>query len=149
MNRLKITAAMLGLLTPCFAPSVRADERNKETRVTTKQPLQVQDTVLPPGQYLFKLLEPDTDENVVSIFNADGGRLEGIVIGTSAYRSNAGDKELLTVSQPVGEQPARLKSWFFPGDNVGIDFRVTKPATGDARLAKSKGKGQNTGVAGG
>jgi hypothetical protein len=149
MNRLKMTAAMLGLLMPCLGPSLRADERNKETRVTINQPLQVQDTVLAPGQYVFKLLEPDTDENVVSIFNADGGRLEGTVVGMSAYRSNAGDKKLLTVSQPVGDQPATLKSWFFPGDNAGIEFRVTKPASGDARLAKSKGKGQNTGVAGG
>jgi hypothetical protein len=56
MNRLKITAVMLGLLTPCFAPSLRADERNKETRVTIKRPLQVKDTVLPPGQYLFKFV---------------------------------------------------------------------------------------------
>src|SRR5579863_1591756 len=49
MNRLRIATAMLGLLAPCFAPPLRADERNKETRVTTRQPLQVQDTVLPPG----------------------------------------------------------------------------------------------------
>jgi len=66
---------MLGLLTPCFGPSLRTDERNRETRVTINQRLQVQDTVLAPGQYLFKLLEPDTDENVVTIFNADRGRL--------------------------------------------------------------------------
>jgi hypothetical protein len=149
MNRFKITAAMLGLLTPCFAPSLRADDWNKETRVTINQLLQVQDTVLAPGQYLFKLLEPDTDENVVGIFNADGGRLEGIVVGMSAYRSNASDKQRLTVSQPVGDQPAILKSWFFPGDDVGIEFRVTRSASGDAGLAKSKGKGQNAGVAGG
>ena len=44
------------------------------------KPLQVQDTVLPPGQYLFKLLEPDNDQNIVSIFTADGSRLEGIVV---------------------------------------------------------------------
>jgi hypothetical protein len=149
MNRLKITAAMLGLLTPCFAPALRADERNKETRVTTNQPLQVQGTVLPPGQYLFKLLEPDTDQNVVSIYSVDGTRLEGIVVGLTAYRADAGDKKLLTVSQPVGDQPAVLNYWFFPGDNEGVEFQATKPASANARLAKSKKKGQDAGVAGG
>src|SRR5258708_389331 len=51
MNRFKMTAALLGLLTPCVAPTLRADDWNKETRLTTNQPLQVQDTVLAPGQY--------------------------------------------------------------------------------------------------
>jgi hypothetical protein len=149
MNRLKITAAMLGLLCPCLAPSLRADERNKETRVSTNQPLQVQDTVLPPGQYLFKLLEPDTDQNIVSIYSADGSRLEGIVVGLTAYRAKVGDQKLLTVSQPVGDQPAILNYWFFPGANEGIEFQAAKAASANARLAKSKKKGQDTTVAGG
>jgi hypothetical protein len=149
MNRLKITAATLGLLTSCFAPSLRADERNKETRVTTKQPLQVQDTVLPPGQYLFKLLEPDTDQNLVSIYSADGSRLEGLVVGLAAYRADAGDKKLLTISHPAPGQPAELKYWFFPGGNEGVEFQTTKPASASAPLAKSKKKGQDTTVAGG
>jgi hypothetical protein len=149
MNRLKITAATLGLLTSCFAPSLRADERNKETRVTTNQPLQVEDTVLPPGQYLFKLLEPDTDQNIVSIYSVDGSRLEGIVVGLTAYRAEAGDKKLLAVSQPVGDQPAVLKYWFFPGSNEGIEFQATKPSRANTRLAKSKKKGRDTTVAGG
>jgi hypothetical protein len=147
MNRLRLTAAMLGLLTPCFAPALRADERNKETLVTTKQPLQVQDTVLPPGQYLFKLLEPDTDQNLVSIFSTDG-RLEGIVVGFTAYRTDTG-KTQLTVSQPGGDQPAVLNYWFFPGSNEGVEFQASKSASANARLAKSKKKGQDTGVAGG
>ena len=149
MSRLKTTAARLGLLCPCFAPSLRADERNKETRVTTNQPLQVQDKVLPPGEYLFKLLEPDTDQNIVSILSADGSRLEGIVVGLAAYRADAGDRKLLTVSQPVGDQPAVLSYWFFPGANEGIEFQAAKPASANARLAKSKKKGQDASVAGG
>ena len=43
MKRFKITFAMLGLLTAGFAPSMRADDRDKETRLTTNQPLQVRE----------------------------------------------------------------------------------------------------------
>jgi hypothetical protein len=149
MNRLKMSVAMLGLLIPCFAPSLRADGRNKETCVTINQPLQIQDTVLAPGQYLFKLLEPDTDQTVISIFNANGTQLQGIIIGRTAYRYDAGDKKLVTVSQPVGGRPAILNFWFFPGTSEGIEFPLTNPGSGSARVAKSKGKGQNTGAAGG
>jgi hypothetical protein len=126
MNRHKITIAMLGLLTACFAPSMRADERNKETHFTIDQPLQVLDTVLAPGQYVVKLVEPDTDHSIVSIYNSGGTQLQKIIMGVPAYRTDAGGKELLTVSQSQGDQPATLKYWFYPGDNSGVEFPVRK-----------------------
>jgi hypothetical protein len=70
-------------------------------------------------------------------------------VGLTAYRAEAGDKKLLTISQPAGGQPTVLNYWFFPGDNGGIEFQATKPSSANARLAKSKKKGQDTTVAGG
>jgi hypothetical protein len=144
MNRIKMTAATLGLLSASFVPSLRADENNKETRMTINGPLQVQETLLAPGQYVFKLTNPDTDHSVVSIYNADGTRLEGIIMGWSAYRVDAGDKNLFAVSQPQGSQPATLKYWFYPGDNFGVEFSEKKQANETGRAMKSKKKGPTT-----
>jgi hypothetical protein len=119
MNQFKITTVMLGLLSACLAPSMRADDFNKETHLTTNQPLQVQDILLAPGQYTLKLALPNANETVVGIYNAEGTRLEGIVMGWPAYRPDAGDKKLITVSQAQGSQPSSLKYWFFVGDNSG------------------------------
>jgi hypothetical protein len=140
MNRFKITFAMLGLLTAGIAPWMQAGAMDKETRLTTNQPLQVGDTLLAPGQYIFKLIEP----NVVSIYNADGTQPQGIILGWSAYRVDAGDKQLFTVSQSQGNQPAALKYWFYPGDNSGLEFSAKKLETG--QLAKSRKKGPATGA---
>jgi hypothetical protein len=145
MNRFKITAATLGLLTAGFAASMRADERNKETHLTITQPLQVQDVLLAPGQHVLRLTAP----SVVSIYNADGTRLQGTIMGWSAYRTNASGENVFTVSQPQGNQPAALKTWFYPGDREGIDFSASKPANENRRVVKSKGKGQTTNAAGG
>ena len=145
MNRLKITTAMLGLLTAGFASSIRADDSNKETRITINQPLQIQDVLLAPGQHVLKLIQP----GIVSIYNADGTRPEGLILGWSAYRTDAGDKKLVTASQSQGEQPATLKTWFYPGDNYGVEFPVSKLPSASGRVAKSKGKGQTTGATGG
>ena len=140
MNRFKITFAMLGLLTAGCAPLMRADDRNKETRLTIDQPLQVRDTLLAPGQYVFKLIEP----GVVSIHNADGSRPEGIIMGWPAYRINAGEKKVFTVSEAQGNQPATLKSWFYPGDNSGLEFSAEKLASETGSVVKSKKKVQTT-----
>ena len=148
MNRFRMTAATLGLLSAGLVPSMRADDNNKETRMTINGPLQVQDTLLAPGQYVFKLSQPDTAHSVVSIYNADGTRLEGIIMGWSAYRADAGDKNMFRISQPQGNQPAKLQTWFYPGDNFGVEFSVKEVATETGRVIKSNGKGQNTGTAG-
>jgi hypothetical protein len=124
MTRFKTAAAMFALFAASFAPSVRADGRNKETRLIIDQPLQVQNTVLAPGEYIFKLTMPDSNHSIVSIFNADGSRLEAIVTGFSVYRADAADKKLFTFSKPQGNQPSALKSWFYRGDNFGVEFPV-------------------------
>jgi hypothetical protein len=142
-----MTAATLGLLSACFVPSMRADENNKETRMTINGPLQVQDKLLAPGQYVFKLIQPDTARGVVSIYSADGARLEGNIMGWSAYRVDAGDKELFTISQPQGNQPATLKYWFYPGDNYGVEFSEKTPANETGRAMNSNKKGQTSGAA--
>src|SRR5579863_5571764 len=64
MNGFTIITAILALLTAGFTPSMRADDSNKETHLTINQPLQVQNTLLAPGQFVFPLIEP----NVVSIY---------------------------------------------------------------------------------
>jgi hypothetical protein len=149
MTRFRMTAAALGLLSAYFMPCVRADEWNKETHLTINVPLQIEDTVLPPGEYVFKLVEPDTDRGVVSIFNSDGTRLETTIMGWSTYRFDAGDKKLLTISQPHGDQPATLQAWFYPGDNVGVEFPAATRAGGSGHVSKTKDKGQGTGKANG
>jgi hypothetical protein len=143
MKRFKITFVMLGLLTAGFAASMRADDRDKETRLTTNQPLQVGNILLAPGQYVFKLIDP----GVVSIYNADGTQPQGIILGWSAYREDAGDKKLFTVSQSQGNQPAALKYWFYPGDKSGLEFSAKKLDAG--QVARSKKKGPANGAADG
>jgi hypothetical protein len=149
MNRFTVTTLMLGFLAAGFTPSMRADDFNRETHFTISQPLQVQSTLLTPGQYLLKLTEAGFDHLVVSIYNADGTRLDGIVMGVSAYRGDAGDEKLMIVSQPKDGQPSRLKYWFYPGDNYGVEFPAKSPTSeatylvnSNGRVVKSKEKGQ-------
>ena len=143
MKRFRMTAAILGLLSAYFAPCVRADDRNKETRLKINVPLRVQDTLLAPGQYVFKLIELGANSDVVSIFNSNGTRLETIMIGLPAYRDNAGDKRLFAISDPQGDQPATLQSWFYPGDNFGVEFRAAKRANEARHVSRTNGKGQS------
>ena len=146
MNRLRITATTLGLLA-CLAPSLRADERNKETRVTVMNaPLQVQDTLLAPGKYVFKLAS-DTSQITVSIYNAETNRLEATILGWAAYRDDAGDQQMFTIDAAVADQPAKLQKWFYPGNNFGVEFPLIN-RTSETGHMKPGQKGQSTAAGG-
>ncbi len=153
MNRFKVTVALLGLLAVGCAPNVLADDFNKETHFTINQPLQVQDTVLGPGSYVLKLTAADLDRVLVSIYDADG-RLEKIALGFAAYRADAGDPKMITVSQPQGDQPSKLKTWFYTGETFGVEFaekgsaQPLKPVINSTgRVNNPKDKGQAAGAA--
>src|ERR1700691_3103254 len=139
MKRFTTTVVMLGLLSAHFAPGACADERNKETHLTINVPLRVQDTLLAPGEYVFKLVELAANSTVVSIFNSNGTRLETMMISLPAYRNEI-DSKLFTISDPQGDQPATLQTWFFPGDNFGIEFRTAKGTNETSHVSRTNGK---------
>jgi hypothetical protein len=128
---------------------MQAADWDKETRMTINGPLQVQNTLLAPAQYMFKLTHPESNQTVVSIYNADATRPEAVIIGIPAYRADAGGKNIFTISQPQGNQSAKLKTWFYPGDNSGVQFKVTDRASETGHLFKSNGNGQIAGTVSG
>lgn len=137
MNHFHKAAATFGLLSISLAPLTRAETANKETVMKTDQPIQVQNIVLEPGEHVFKLTQPNSDETIVSIYNADQTHLEGLIIGMPAQRQEIDDK-LFAVSQPEGNQPAVLQDWYFPGDNNGVEFRTAAMPANVAHASKSK-----------
>jgi hypothetical protein len=126
---------------------MRADDHSKASHLTINQPLKVEDTLLPPGEYVFKLTQPDGNHSVVSIYGADGVQLKKVVIGCSVYRGNANEKTMFTISQPQASEPGTLKSWFYRGDNYGVEFPAKKSAGEGGPLLRSNGSGQNGAVA--
>jgi hypothetical protein len=111
----------LMLLGTVFVPKSRADESDKKTIVTVKQPIQVPGKVLPAGTYVFKLLDSN-ELTLVAIFNADETHLITTVQGVSDSRMQTPDKTILQFEERPSGQPEALKAWFYPGDNSGIEF---------------------------
>jgi hypothetical protein len=111
----------LMLLGTVFVPKSRADESDKKTIVTVKQPIQVPGKVLPAGTYVFKLLDSN-ELTLVAIFNADETHLITTVQGISDSRMQTPDKTILQFEERPSGQPEALKAWFYPGDNSGIEF---------------------------
>jgi hypothetical protein len=133
MKTLKSLAIVLCLGLFMLSTSVRADEWNKQTKITFSGPVQVRNTQLPAGTYIFKLADTQVDRNIVQIFNDDGTHLITTIIAIPDYRVTPEGQTVVKfaetsdgsqVSGAVPESGIPIKEWFYPGDNFGQEFPV-------------------------
>ena len=113
----------MSLMSSVFVPSLKADDSNKKTTITISQPITVEGTALPAGQYVLRLDESSLGGSVVvHIFNRDETRLITTVLAIHAYRLQPTDKSEFSFYDSAEGQPAALRSWFYPGDESGFEF---------------------------
>ncbi len=79
-------ALAMGLMSSTFVPSLKASESDEKTVITVSQPVTVEGTVLPAGQYVLKLLDSFSSRDSVSIFNGDETQLIMTVLAIREYR---------------------------------------------------------------
>jgi hypothetical protein len=112
-----------------MAPRVKADEHDKKTTMTFKEPFEVPGVdaqILPAGTYIFKLLDSQTDRDIVQIFSADGLHIFTTILAIPNYRLKATDKTVLTFGERGAGQPEAIKAWFYPGQTWGQEFVYPK-----------------------
>jgi hypothetical protein len=115
--------AALGLmLAVTFAPLAKASEENKKTVITVHQPIQIHGKVLEPGQYVLKLFDSQTDRDVLQVYNASETKIEMTIFSHPAYRAKSTGDTRFTFWEMQNGQPPALRTWFYPGDNWGLEF---------------------------
>lgn len=124
----KLFAAVcgIGLAAGFLAVRAQADQWDKMTVLTVHEPIQVQDKLLEPGRYIFKLLDSSSDRHVVQIFNGDQSRIVDTLLALPNYQLRpSGHSRFAFWETPPGAAKA-LRAWFYPGDNFGQEFTYPK-----------------------
>lgn len=131
-NHLRMTAALaLSFMGSALVPVLKADDWDKKTRITIDQSIDVQGTVLPAGSYVIKLLG-SPDQRTVEIFNAAENQLLVTVLATPVSRLNATGRSEFKFYDGAAGQLQALRSWFYPGDDIGFGFRPVQGRVGQS-----------------
>jgi hypothetical protein len=126
MNATKILVlAGVGML-GAVLPQVKADVWNQQTQFTFSGPVEVPGRVLPAGTYVFKLLDSQSDRNIVQIFNKDQTHLYATFPTVADYRLTPAGKTVLTFEERAADSPEAVRAWFYPGENYGHQFVYPK-----------------------
>lgn len=124
----KVLATFCGMVLAAgvFALRANADEWNKKTILTVHEPIQVQNRLLEPGTYVFKLLDSDSNRHIVQIFNHDQSHIIDTILAIPNYRLQpTGHTQFAFWETPPGSAKA-MRAWFYPGDNFGQEFQYPK-----------------------
>jgi len=126
VRTLAATACVLGCMAAISVRPAQADQYDKRTILTINEPVQVRETLLEPGQYVFKLLDSQSDRHIVQIYNGDQTHLINTFLAVPDYRIQpSGSSRFLFWETPPGTAKA-LRAWFYPGDNYGQEFPYPK-----------------------
>jgi VWFA-related protein len=126
-----IALTVVGLVA---APGARADDWNKETKITFSQPVDVAGHLLPAGTYVFKMADA-SDRHIVQIFSADGQTIIATVMTIPDYRLTATDETVIRFSEVPAGSPEAVRAWFYPGryDGVAEGLRQLRSGHGERR----------------
>ena len=125
-HRIFTTICGISLAAGFVAVRAQADEWDKLTTLTVHEPIQVQDKVLEPGKYVFKLVDSSSDRHIVRIFNGDQSQVVDTLLAIPNYRLHpSGHSQFEFWETPPGRAKA-LRAWFYPGDNFGQEFTYPK-----------------------
>jgi hypothetical protein len=134
--------AVLGAL---ILPSLSADEWDKKTVITINEPVQMPScctpdhtVTLPPGTYVFALVDSLSDRHIVRVFEKDGKTVVTTILAIPNYRLTPTDKTSIQFWETPAGQPRAMRAWFYPGDNFGQEFAYHKTQSIEiAKVAKA------------
>jgi len=127
-NKLRIALAFCAAAVTAAVSALpaQADEWNKKTILTVNEPIQVTKTLLPPGQYVFKLLDSQSDRHVVQIFNTREDHVFATILAIPNERLEPTGHSTFTFWETPAGRVKALRAWFYPGDNFGQEFPYPK-----------------------
>src|SRR6266852_4677326 len=121
-----VILSVVALFSVSLTMPLKADQWNKKTVLTVKETIQLPNTVLQPGTYVFKLADSLSDRHIVQIFNADQSQIIATILAIPNYRLQpTGKSDFRFWETPAGNSKA-MRAWFYPGDNFGQEFAYPK-----------------------
>jgi hypothetical protein len=99
---------------------------DRGTTITINRPFEVPGTALPPGTYVFRIMDLPGNRNVVQVLNADETHSYAIVLGVPAWTLDPKDDTDIAFYETQPESPVPVRHWFYSGYNSGVEFVYPK-----------------------
>jgi hypothetical protein len=133
---MKVVRILAAVVAVSLAGAVSADVApEKKSTLTITTPVEVPGAVLEPGTYVVKLVDTQSNRNVVTFTSADEKKIFATAIATPHVAADdPRHSTFVFYGTPEGSTKV-LRTWFAPNDRYGQDFMY--PAERAAALRKT------------
>jgi hypothetical protein len=132
---LKKTFVMAMMLTlTVLSLQATADNNWKRAQFTFSQPVALPGVTLPAGSYDFERHDLDLGRHFVRIREAGTGKVMATLPTVAAYKLNAAEKPVLMLSERGRGLAPAVKTWFYPGDPIGMELVHRTSVDGPAAM---------------
>jgi hypothetical protein len=135
-NRIVAGSGYSALLLSAIAVAIlSAQPSDKRTFFTFNTPVEVPGVALPPGKYIFRIVDPISGGRVVQVVSADGKKPFAMFFTIPAERPTPAEKSEIRFIETSEGAPPAVKTWWYPGETIGREFIYPKEQA--RRLAKT------------
>jgi hypothetical protein len=122
----------MALMGAALTTSAMADDWNRKTVITFSGPVEIPAVhlkgwrVLPAGTYVFKIVDSQSDRDIVQIFSQDEKTVYATILAIPNFRLKVTSKTVITLRERPAGEPQALRAWFYPGRAWGEEFVYSK-----------------------
>lgn len=106
--------------------TAKADAWDKKTVVTFNEAVEIPGMVLPAGTYVMRLVDSQSDRDIVQFLNKNQTHVYNTVLAIPDYREEPTGRTVITFEERAAGSPRAIRSWFYPGDLYGDEFIYPK-----------------------
>jgi len=113
------TRLAAAVLTLAFASGAVANQWNDRTQLSFDAPIMIPGATLPPGNYVFRLMDSPVFRHMVQIWNEEETKLIATVQAIPTKRIEMKGDVVVKLNPTAPGSAVALKSWFYPGTLYG------------------------------
>jgi len=104
-------------------PTGAIENAHRTTYFTFRAPVALPGVTLPPGSYVFEVLNPDMSADLVRVSSRDHSKTYALQFTRHVHRDRRGDmKSIITLGEAASGTPQRIKTWFPENETTGREF---------------------------
>ena len=104
-------------------PTGAIENARRTTYFTFRAPVALPGVTLPPGTYVFEVMNPDMSGDLVRVSNRERSKTHAMQFTRPVHRNRQGDmKSTITLGETAGGAAQPIKTWFPENETTGREF---------------------------
>ena len=123
MLRKLFPVCLFAVLAVLLSTPADAQTFDRRTYFTFDQPVALPGVTLPPGKYMFRLVNPMSSSRVVQVLDAEGRKVYATLMSMPAITNGMVPSEPeVRFRETRAGVPHAVQAWWYPGESTGRAF---------------------------